>query len=258
MKNRTRAVTLYGTLFFATSGCADVLGLNELEKVDALAPTSFCATANPQHLFCADFDEGKDVASGWATSHASNGATLTLDTKLFKTAPASASSVVTTAAGKTAAATLEQNVELPRPSGLLILAFDLNVASADSHPAGSVQLASLAFGTAGNKVAFVWTATGPNVVITLPSDSGLASKSYPVKPAPTLGAFSHVEIDLGLTQGSMGSLVVTVDSKTALMAEAIPTEAAPTESVALTLGVVVGTTPTSFSANFDDVTVDFN
>jgi hypothetical protein len=239
------------------TGCADIIGVNKLEEVDALAPTGFCATAHPAHLFCADFDESADVTSGWDASHASHGATLDLDTQQSKTPPASLYSSVPAAGGKDATATLEETITVPAPNGLLVVDFDVLVAAGDSKPKGTVQLVGLGLGAGGSQVGLVWTAGGPSVVVTVPSKSGGDSTSYPLEPVPAAGEWSHVEIDLGLATGEMGSLVVKVGTATALKKEAIPTGVASKKSVALTLGVALGSTPAAFAANFDDLTVDF-
>src|SRR5258708_5637773 len=88
----------------ATMACAQITGVDKLQNVDCLdcsdsgAGGGADAPAAPScaHLFCASFDEG-DFQKGWTSFERSQGATIALDAKLFKSAPASLAATVSPA-----------------------------------------------------------------------------------------------------------------------------------------------------------------
>lgn len=238
-------------------GCEQVQGLDKYQK----GPCVDCEAGNCTHLFCADFDEAPDFNAGWSSFAQSPGTSLQLDKQIFVSPPASL--LASTPGGSASVAYLTKSFAVAAASAQL--QFDVRLGPTDVTDAGGSwtidiarvsPAATMGQGGAAGSVALVWTASGVTLAVESVAEAGGMSKSKPLSPAPILGGWSHVELDVAFGMAGDGSAKALVDGMPSAELDAITTSTGSASSVTLTLGVnTAGQAPT-FLVNTDNVTFD--
>jgi hypothetical protein len=227
------------------------------------APTTFCATRQPQPLFCADFDEGV-LAQGWSYVHTVGGS-LALDTSDFTSPPAAmiAQSGIITMPNATVDVAAYRSFTLGGQTFTGTVEADLRVDKTDA--AGGVAVLAqigLADGGGGGDY-FLQLVTGSNggaplscSVNEIYFSAGMSSTPvrHPVAQTIALRTWTHIALSVTAPfAGGAGTATLSING--AQVGTAGIT--VPVRNFAPTIGVgllYVLTPSNGWSAIFDDVT----
>jgi hypothetical protein len=266
--SKVLAALFGGGLVAAVAACAVVSGLTQYDKelpcttcADALvevAPSDGAPPSRCPHLFCATFD-GAMPSDGWTNFGQSNGATLLLDTQLFRSSPASLKVAVPTTGGDVVIASLSQTFD--KAPMHVTLSFDLQLDQ--TAFGGSTSNATITFAsilapdaTSGGGVSLAWQAGAPVLLVSGTSNGKVTTASTPLVSGSIMpGTWTNVTIDATFA-GASGNASVSANGMTVgqMMNVLTPSGGA---STVLQLGLeVTGGDAPALDANFDNVAFD--
>ena len=219
--------------------------------LESAGPT-FCDSVSPKPAFCADFDRGKPVESGFTQIFLDPGGTAQLG--VVAKSPPYAFNAVAPALKDGQGIHILLIETLSAPAGGAALAFDVRFAKAYTVGANSnITFARMSFPFPRNTYQVElgnFGGQGQLIETTVPN-GGQPQYVMHACPFPAAAAWVHVVIDVTLT--APPSAKVTFDGALQLDTPISPTDAAgvPTAEVGLDVGGALEST----NASFDDLTL---
>jgi hypothetical protein len=237
------------------AACATALGLDKYERVACLdcadggidapdAPPPSCA-----HTFCASFDQPR-VSDGWTSLALSANATMDLDTKLFRSPPASAVATLQPGEGGLLATLTRSFPRTPTHAHLELDAQLGAVMLGDPDGGQPSEIDLLEVGGVG------YALRGASAALRLRTvdDAGDPAVAYFPAGVPASSKWVHLVFDV--TFGAAGSAKISADG--ASLADQKVLAPAPPGPTTLTLSAsTIGPTP-AFVVHYDDLTFDLD
>lgn len=204
-------------------------------------------------LLCADFDQG-DVRDGWDDVEQVGGGTATFDTVHVRSPARSMSAHTPAIDGSSVSAAKARLSKAFAPTvSTAHLALDVFVDAVDPSDA-SGELATITFASGGHRytIYLVLRSSGDELLEYYPdADGGSLLNRFPLRPQLARGAFSHVEIDVSLTNARAD---VTIGGVSALSNALAPPYAGGTPEISI--GLSVSGASSDFRVELDDVVFD--
>jgi hypothetical protein len=208
----------------------------------------FCALLTPQPKFCADFDEGFPVATGWTQTDETANATVTVDSIGYESPAAMLSKIVP--ADVPASARLEE--DFPATASQVHIEFEALLTSGG----GPFELAALhEQAPDGTDYGVFYKEQDGSLLVyvgSLADDGGLAQYVYQLGAPPQ--TWLHVSIDVVIAES--GSLVVKHDGAVVVNETGIDTLTDGRTRQFVEMGFYSPNAATA-QADFDDVIIDW-
>jgi hypothetical protein len=269
------AVTL--TLAASTGSCTLLSGVDALKEVECAETceggggganaqdgqdgqnaqdgetAGFCASLDPAPALCADFDEGGGYAAQFPQSNQPGSGHLGVNGAASTSRPDSFFATIDANSSGTQAEAYVSH-SFTGQSSKLEYAFDLML---DGYVSGQWAVVAGIRLDAGAPLTLrlVVSSDGAEMEQSFPgADGGLVFVDAPLKPAPTPGVWTRIDITLSLTDRTVTVLVGGVN---ALASTSVDPTWPTSGALAVDLGFTyVATTSSGWSVRFDDVVVD--